>query len=33
MSQENIELIRGMIDAFNRRDLTGFVSKLHEDVD
>jgi ketosteroid isomerase-like protein len=33
MSQENVELMRWLIDAFNRRDLTVFVSKLHGDVE
>jgi ketosteroid isomerase-like protein len=33
MSRENVELMRWLIDAFNRRDLTAFASKLHEDVE
>ena len=33
MSRENVELMRWLIDAWNRRDLTGFASKLHEDVE
>ena len=33
MSQENVEVVKWLVDAFNRRDLTGFASKLHEDVE
>ena len=33
MSRENVELVKWLVDAFNRRDLTGFASKLHEDVE
>ena len=33
MSRENVELLRWMIDAFNRRDRESFASKLHEDVE
>ena len=33
MSRENVELLRWLVEAFNRRDLRGFASKLHEDVE
>jgi ketosteroid isomerase-like protein len=33
MSQENVDLMRWLIEAFNSRDYTGFASKLHEDVE
>jgi ketosteroid isomerase-like protein len=32
MSQENVELVRAGVDAFNRRDLDGFVASLSPDV-
>ena len=33
MSRENVELIRWLIDAFNKRDVEGFVSKCHPDLE
>ena len=33
MSRENVELLKWLVDAYNGRDLTGFASKLHEDVE
>ena len=32
MSRENVELVRRAYDAFNRRDLDGFLSLMSEDV-
>ena len=33
MSRENVEIVRWLVEAFNNRDLTGYASKLHEDVE
>ncbi len=33
MSQENVALLKWLIDAFNRRDYAEVASKLHEDVE
>ena len=33
MSRENVELVQWLIDAFNARDLEGFASKLHPNVE
>ena len=33
MSQENVEIVRAAIDAFNRRDGEGFDALLAEDVE
>src|SRR4028118_408129 len=33
MSQENLELVRWLIDAFNKRDVEGFVSRCHPDLE
>jgi ketosteroid isomerase-like protein len=33
MSQENVELYRRCIDAFNRRDLDAFLALMDEDVE
>jgi len=33
MSQENVELVRRAYDAFNRRDLEGFLALMGDDVE
>ena len=33
MSRENVELMRWLVDAFNKRDVAGFVSKCHPDLE
>jgi ketosteroid isomerase-like protein len=33
MSEENVERVRRMIDAWNRGDITGWADALHEDVE
>jgi ketosteroid isomerase-like protein len=33
MSKENVELLHRSIDAFNRRDLEGFLALMDEDVE
>jgi hypothetical protein len=33
MSQENVELVRRAVDAFNRRDLDAFVALTDDDVE
>jgi ketosteroid isomerase-like protein len=33
MSQENVELTRGVLDAFNRADLDAYVALMDEDVE
>jgi ketosteroid isomerase-like protein len=33
MSQENVEIVRGAIDAFNRRDLEAWEALSHPDVE
>ena len=32
MSRENVELMRDVFDAFNRRDLTGFFQRFHPEL-
>jgi ketosteroid isomerase-like protein len=33
MSQENVELLSEMVDAFNRRDLDGYLARISPDVE
>ena len=33
MSKENVEIVRGSIEAWNRRDLTSWAASLHSDVE
>ncbi len=33
MSQENVEMVRVMVEAFKRRDSTGASESLHADVE
>jgi ketosteroid isomerase-like protein len=33
MSQENVEIVRAAIDAWNRRDFDSLMNLVHEDVE
>ena len=33
MSQENVEIVSEMVDAFNRRDLDGYLARISPDVE
>ena|SRR5215208_1009922 len=33
MSQENVEIVLPIVDAFNRRDMTGLAELSHEDLE
>jgi ketosteroid isomerase-like protein len=33
MSQENVEIVSEMLDAFNRRDLDGYLARISPDVE